>query len=80
MLFEGKIVDQDIDGAIKIFDEVCLKNGSRSCNNLGIIYAEGKVVKADSEKAYHYFEKACNLDNKDGCSNLEILKKEISDN
>ena len=59
--------------AVEKYNKECDAGNSKSCFELGLIYANGKGVTKNSEKAFKMYKKACDGENSSGCSNLAIM-------
>jgi TPR repeat protein len=67
--------DNDLDTALKFFNEACDKGEQSSCNKLGDIYELGEDnIKVDLTKASAYYKKSCDLKNIDGCDKFRKIK------
>lgn len=82
LLLEGKGVQQDVPGAINMYEEnaAAERGGSSdldSAEALGRIYEEGRFVKADQNKAVEYYAKAVEFGSKTAKVKLTDFAKRL---
>lgn len=61
--------DIDRGAAVGFFDVACQGGHGRSCNALGLAYADGAGVASDLGRAHQSFERACRFGSAKGCFN-----------
>ena len=59
--------------AVEKFNKECISGNTKSCFELGLIYANGQGVSKDSKKAVEFYSKACDANYSDGCVNLAMM-------